>query len=36
VKAEEGRYVVSLIERAYESVARGGLEVDARATAVGR
>lgn len=36
VTAEEGRYVVTLIERAYESVARGGLEVDARATAAGR
>ena len=30
VTADEGRYVVSLIERAYESVASGGLEVDAR------
>ncbi len=30
VTAEESRYVVSLIERAYESVASGGLEVDAR------
>lgn len=30
VTAEESRYVVSLIERAYESVADGGSEVDAR------
>lgn len=30
VTAEDSRYVVSLIERAYESVASGGLEIDAR------
>ena len=30
VTAEEGRYVVELIERAYESVAGGGLEIDTR------
>ncbi len=30
VTAEESRYVVSLVERAYESVASGGLEIDAR------
>lgn len=30
VTVEETRYVVSLVERAYESVARGGLEIDAR------